>query len=159
MTKTDLHLFQNMPIFGGLTEESLELIINRSEVMEVTQGNYFYKEGDRGNSLYVLTKGSIKGLKEIDNQEFEIAILAEGDCFGITEHINPSPRLNSVMAQVDCTALKITGLDLLELYKQDLEQYTMIQMNMGREISRRLRVLELSICELGSSHHLKKVNL
>lgn len=160
MTKTDIHLFKNMPIFGGLTEQSLELIISRSELIEVRKGNYFYQEGDHGNSLYVLTQGSVKGLKNIDGDDFQIDILSEGDCFGIMELINPSPRLNTVIAQVNCTALKISGLDLLKLYKQDLEQYTIIQMNMAREISRRLRILELSICEFGSQHyHLKNINL
>ncbi|MCK5835340.1 MAG: Crp/Fnr family transcriptional regulator [Lentisphaeria bacterium] len=160
MTETDIHLFQNMPIFGGLTEASLELIVNRSEVVEVKKGGYFYQEGDHGNSLYVLTQGSVKGLKSIDGDEFQIDILSEGDCFGIMELINPSPRLNTVLAQTDCTALKVSGLDLLQLYKQNLEQYTMIQMNMAREISRRLRILELSICDFGSKHyHFKNVNL
>jgi len=160
MTKTDIHFFQNMPIFGGLTEDSLELIIKRSKAIELKKGDYFYQEGDHGSSLYVLTQGSVKGSKNIDGDEFQIDILSEGDCFGIMELIDPSPRLNSVMAQTFCTALKVSGLDLLELYKQNLEQYTLIQMNMAREISRRLRQLELSICEFGSkAHHFKNVNL
>jgi CRP-like cAMP-binding protein len=160
MTKTDIHLFQNMPIFGGLTQESLELIINLAEVIEIKKEATFYKEGDRGNSLYVLTSGTIKGVKQINGSDYQLGALSEGDCFGITEHINPCPRLNTIIATSDSTALKIAGLNLLELYKQNLEQYTMIQMNMAREVSRRLRLLELSICEFGNDpQHLKNVNL
>ncbi len=160
MTNTDIHLFQNMPIFGGLSKSSLEIIMEHAEVVDVAMGDFFYKEGDHGNSLFVLTKGKVKGIKVIDCDNFELGMLAAGDCFGMVELINPSPRLNSIVAQLDSSALKISSVDLLEIYNHDVEQYTIIQMNMAREICRRLRSLEVSICEFGSEHHhLRTANL
>jgi CRP-like cAMP-binding protein len=39
----------------------------------------------------------------------------------------------------DCTAIQITAASLYQVYEKDVEQFALIQMNMGREVSRRLR--------------------
>jgi CRP/FNR family cyclic AMP-dependent transcriptional regulator len=39
----------------------------------------------------------------------------------------------------DSVAFKIGADALLALYDHDLEQFTLLQMNLGREVSRRLR--------------------
>ena len=50
-----------------------------------------------------------------------------------------SPRSASVRAVEDCTAIRISAANLYKLYEQDPKQFALIQMNMGREVSRRLR--------------------
>jgi CRP-like cAMP-binding protein len=49
------------------------------------------------------------------------------------------PRSASVGAVEDCTAIRISAVDLYKVYAQDLKQFSLIQMNMGREVCRRLR--------------------
>ena len=44
-----------------------------------------------------------------------------------------------VVAAVESRNVIVTPPILHEIYQQDIEQFTMLQMNMGREISRRLR--------------------
>jgi CRP-like cAMP-binding protein len=53
--------------------------------------------------------------------------------------IDHCPRSASVRAVEDCIAIRITAAILYEVYGQDLKQFTLIQMNMGREVCRRLR--------------------
>ena len=48
-------------------------------------------------------------------------------------------RSASVRATEDCSAIRISAADLYRVYGQDLKQFALIQMNMGREVSRRLR--------------------
>ena len=48
-------------------------------------------------------------------------------------------RSASVMAETNCQAIEIPAKSLIQLYKKDVEQYAMIMMNLGREVSRRLR--------------------
>ncbi|HEY2254416.1 MAG TPA: hypothetical protein VGI11_02160, partial [Variovorax sp.] len=43
-------------------------------------------------------------------------------------------------ADEDCSAIEITSANLYRLYEHDIEQFTLIQMNIAREMSRRLRV-------------------
>jgi CRP-like cAMP-binding protein len=49
------------------------------------------------------------------------------------------PRSASVRAVEDCRALALTPAHLLRLFEHDAEQFALIQMNIGREMSRRLR--------------------
>ena len=58
----------------------------------------------------------------------------------------------SVRAIDDCTAIELRPEDLYELFERDAEQFALIQMNMGREVCRRLRVMDemLFHAEMGS---------
>jgi CRP-like cAMP-binding protein len=48
-------------------------------------------------------------------------------------------RSASVVATAPCRAIELSGAHLMEVYRRDIEQFALIQMNMGREVSRRLR--------------------
>jgi CRP-like cAMP-binding protein len=39
----------------------------------------------------------------------------------------------------DCVAIELSSAHLMRLYEHDLEQFALIQMNLAREMSRRLR--------------------
>jgi len=53
--------------------------------------------------------------------------------------IDNGPRSASVRAIQDCVAINISAANLYRIYAQDLKQFALIQMNMGREVCRRLR--------------------
>jgi CRP/FNR family cyclic AMP-dependent transcriptional regulator len=65
--------------------------------------------------------------------------LKEGDCFGEMAVMDLFPRSASIRAVEDCTAIRLSAANLYQVYEQDLKQFALIQMNMGREVSRRLR--------------------
>jgi CRP/FNR family cyclic AMP-dependent transcriptional regulator len=68
--------------------------------------------------------------------------LAAGDCFGEMALMDLFPRSASVRAEQDCSAIELAASDLLRLFEHDAEQFALIQMNIGREISRRLRTTD-----------------
>jgi CRP/FNR family cyclic AMP-dependent transcriptional regulator len=49
------------------------------------------------------------------------------------------PRSASVRAIADCSAICLSAANLYKLYTIDSKQFALIQMNMGREVCRRLR--------------------
>lgn len=58
------------------------------------------------------------------------------------------PRSASVLATSDCTAIALSSDGIYHLYEKDLEQFALIQMNIAREISRRLRLINERMFEL-----------
>jgi CRP-like cAMP-binding protein len=52
------------------------------------------------------------------------------------------PRSASVRAVQDCHAIEIGPSDMLRLAQSDMEQFALIQMNLGREVCRRLRATD-----------------
>jgi CRP-like cAMP-binding protein len=147
MAQTRLDLLRNMPIFGGLTNASLSLILELAKVVEVPASEFFFREGDEGTSAYVLERGRVEILKRFGGREYHLNELATGDCFGEIALIDFGLRSASVQALEDSTALVLSPKGLLEVSKQSLEQYAMIYMNMARELGRRLRLADTRLFE------------
>jgi CRP-like cAMP-binding protein len=92
--------------------------------------------------MYVLESGRAAVVKEWQGRELLLRELGPGDCFGEMALIDLSPRSASVQALEDCSAFEIFAASLHQLYQRDLEQFALIQMNMARELSRRLRATD-----------------
>ena len=130
---------RRMPIFGGLSDSALELIVDQSEPINVQAGDHFFREGEPANSFFVIKSGVVLVEKEWRGTPIKLRRLGIGDCIGEMSIIDLMERSASVRAETDCRAIEIPRTTLTQLYKQDLEQYAIIMMNMGREVSRRLR--------------------
>lgn len=137
-----LEMLQRIPIFGGIADEALEHVLNKAQDVSLQKGEFFFREGERAQSMYVLVEGRVAIVKTSDGREFELSRLGPGDCFGELELIDFCPRAASVRGIEDCRAIEISATVLHEVYKIDQTSYAMLQMNMGREVSRRLRKLD-----------------
>jgi CRP-like cAMP-binding protein len=107
--------------------------------MKVRAGEYFFREHDAADSMFVLEAGQVAVLKTWQSEESLLRTLRTGDCFGEMALMDLQPRSASVRALEDCAAVQVSAASLYRVYEHDLEQFALIQMNMGREISRRLR--------------------
>ncbi len=140
-----IKILQNMPIFGGIRDDILEFILETAEIVFVPAGEYFFRENEIGNSMFVLEKGKIAVTKSWKERDYLLMEMREGDCFGEMSLIDLGPRTASALAIEDCSAIKLSNSNILRIYRKDLEQFTIIQMNMGREVSRRLRNMDNSL--------------
>ena len=139
MNTSRLELLQVMPVFGGISEEALHFLLERAKTVEVASGERFFREGEIGESMFVLEAGRVEVLRELDGEALTLAELGAGDCFGEMALIECMARSATVKALEDCRAFKLTYPALHELYNFDDSQFLLIQMNLARELSRRLR--------------------
>ena len=142
LSATRIGLLQGMPVFGALREESLALLLARAHLVAVPAGGYFFRERDSADSMYVLEVGRVDVIKTWEGGEFILHRLEAGDCFGEMALMDLLPRSASVRADVDCSAIEVGAADLLRLFERDVEQFALIQMNIGREVCRRLRAAD-----------------
>jgi CRP-like cAMP-binding protein len=133
---------QRMPIFGALSAEALEVLLERARTAELPAGAFFFHDGDAASSMFVLESGRAAVMKSWRGSDFILNDLAPGDCFGEMALMDLRPRSASVRAQTDCRAIEIGNDDLLHLYARDVEQFALLQMNIGREVCRRLRATD-----------------
>jgi CRP-like cAMP-binding protein len=131
-------MLQGMPIFGGVSESTLDLLLNKATIIETAKDHYFFQEGDLDNSIYILEQGSVAIYRSWQERRYKLRNLQAGDCFGEMALMDCKPRSAAVQALEDCQAIQITAAQMAELYGQDHEQYLMIFMNLGREVCRRL---------------------
>jgi CRP/FNR family cyclic AMP-dependent transcriptional regulator len=139
MQEAQIELLQRMPIFGGIRADILRLLLGLCPIVSIPKNEFFFREHDQADSMFVLEAGTAVALKSWCGQDYVLRTLKEGDCFGEMAVMDLSPRSASVRAVEDCTAIRISAANLYQVYARDLKQFALIQMNMGREVCRRLR--------------------
>lgn len=142
MSATYFNLLRRMPVFGGLNDKTLQLILDQSTVINVAAGDFFFRQGEPAESFFVLQEGVVAIERSWQDTQLSLGRLKAGDCIGEMSLIDLMPRSASVRAEQACIAIEITLRSLHNLYKQEPEQYAIIMMNMGREVSRRLRIAD-----------------
>ena len=139
MERLRIEQLQATPLFGAIRDDSVVRLIEDARDVRVERGGYFFREGDPGSSLFILQSGSVEVLQGHGGDAYVIHSLAAGDFFGEMSLLDLAPRSASVRAAEDCSALEISMAALYRIYEHDVEQFALLEMNMAREVSRRLR--------------------
>lgn len=147
MLAARVELLQQMPIFGGVREDALQWLLTPPHPRQVAAGGYFFHQGDPAQCMYVLESGRVAVIKQWQGHQLVLRQLGPGDCFGEMALLDLFPRSAAVRAIDDCLAIELAPADLLRLYEQDVAQFALVQMNLGREMSRRLRVTDQMLFE------------
>jgi CRP-like cAMP-binding protein len=142
MRPTQIELPQSMPIFGAIREDALQFLLEQAREIVVRAGDFFFRENDQATSMFVLESGRAVVIKGWQGHDTELHRLGAGDCFGEMALMDLFPRSASVFAVEDCRAIELSAADLLRLFERDAEQFALIQMNIGREVCRRLRATD-----------------
>ena len=66
-----------------------------------------FSEGQPGEELYIIQRGSVKITKIVNNNEVLLAVLKQGDIFGEMALLEAKPRSASAVAYEDCTMLAV----------------------------------------------------
>ncbi len=131
-------------LFGGLTDGELEQIRSYLKEERYSRGEMILQEGEPNCKLYFIVEGSVAVLKNPreDEPAEQLVLLSRmhtGDTFGEMELIDIQPCAATIRAETDTTVVTFNNADLYHLSKWNLKTYSMIIMNLAREISRRLR--------------------
>ena len=130
---------QQMALFGGLLEGSLNTLRGAAPVIGRRPGEAFFRQGEDGDSLFVLLRGRAVAVLSAPSHTYLLRPIAVGESFGEAANIDLQPRRNAVFAQSACQAIEIGPDAMQALWEFDPEQFTLLSMNMARELSRRLR--------------------
>jgi CRP/FNR family transcriptional regulator, cyclic AMP receptor protein len=131
-------LLRDVAIFGGLSEDTLAFILDRSARVRMATGESFITEGEMGTSFFVLESGQVRVHKDADGEAVVLCEFGPGAAFGEMSLLAVRPRSATIVAIEDCVAIEITNRSLFELYEDNTEQFAMLVMNLGREVARRL---------------------
>ncbi len=142
MERAQIDLLRRMPVFGGLRESALRRLLERATTVHRAGGEAFFLKGDAAKAMYVLESGRVAVTKRWQEEEFVLHELAAGDCFSEMALMGLQPRSASVRTLQACDAIAFGTHDMLHLYETDVEQFALMQMNLGRELCRRLRATD-----------------
>lgn len=125
----------NIPLFDRLNGQELGVLAKYVNVIDVNPGEYIFKEGDKGDYVCFVEKGSLDVMKRSSTGGTAIiATLTRGRSIGEMAVIDNFPRSATIRARTKATLLTLTrsGFDLI------LEQEPTIGVKILKGISRLL---------------------
>ena len=141
-----LNLLRKHALFGCVKDDDLKKIRELFKVEQFSKGKNIIQEGEPGDRLYFIHNGSVEILKDVSSSQGSvkerIAVLKKGDTFGEMELIDIQPRVATVRTLKKTKTLSLSNKDLYAISLWDMETFSIIIMNLAREISRRLRKMD-----------------
>jgi CRP-like cAMP-binding protein len=131
-------------VLNGLAAETLKLLSAEARREIAEPGSLIVREGESGNRMFLIETGSARVFKRVDDREVQLAVLGPGDCFGEGCILTTLPRVASVEAVTETVLYALSSMAFYRLYQQKPEQYSILVLNIARELSRRLRQLDES---------------
>jgi NTE family protein len=125
---------RRIPFFTELPDDVLEAIRRRLRVERHTRGVILFKEGDWGDTLYLVQSGQLKVYSDAGGEERIYAYVGPGGFVGELALLLEQPRSASVSVNIDAEVAQLSKSDLNDL----LREYPAIAIHLGRELGRRL---------------------
>ena len=132
------------PLFAAFTKEEFGAIVDKLEPLQFMSGERMIAEGDEGNAMYLISRGSGRVVKEIDGREVVLDELGEGEFFGEMSLLVGGPRSASVFATADTEVLQLKSSDLFEVIKQ----YPRIEGVLEQFYDKRSKAMRLKMKEI-----------
>lgn len=103
-------LLRNLAFFRGFPENELWEVLKISKWRSFPADTVMIKEGDVGDSFFVIVTGSVK----VTRGKRLLNILGAGDCFGEMSYLakRDGPRSATVTSTTDCVVMKVRAEDL-----------------------------------------------
>lgn len=95
--------FKAIEIFKQLPDDKLELLVSDSQEIILNSGDTLFREGDAGDSMYVILSGEIA----IEKENTMIARKGQGNYFGEMTLIEDKPRSATITALTKTRLLEI----------------------------------------------------
>jgi CRP-like cAMP-binding protein/Fe-S-cluster-containing hydrogenase component 2 len=131
---------RKVPLFGNLSDTMLEELEGKVKLKSFNQGDVIFREGDPGDSLYIMRNGFVKITKQSGDKDQIVAYLAQGSYFGEMALLEDEKRSATVSA--------FTKVEIIEVVKEDFNTLLGTDPKLAEEIKdiimeRKLKTLEV----------------
>ena len=116
-------------------------------------GEVVYREGERGDEMYVIQKGKVRLTRQTGAETTEMGILGKGDFFGEMTLLEGLPRSETAEVVETAEILRVNGLVFNKMLTTNAE----IAVRMLRKISARLREANERVAALMAERSSKGV--
>jgi CRP-like cAMP-binding protein/Fe-S-cluster-containing dehydrogenase component len=113
----DSHL-RAVPIFAELTDEFIEGLRDRVELLRFSPGQMICRQGDAADSFYLVRIGFVKVSQAHPGGEMVLAYLSRGDYFGETGLLKGDVRTASCSALDHVEVVRISAADFASMNQQ-----------------------------------------
>ena len=132
--QAEVERLRRIPLFAQIDTSRLKLLAFTSERLAFDKGAVLFRQGERGDSAFLLLEGSVDVIVDSTNGPVTVAHLGQNAFVGEVALLCDTPRTATVVATAALDTLKIKK-DLFFQLLRDMPQMTLEIM---RELSERL---------------------
>ena len=103
----NLNDLRKSPLFQGLSDEELQQLMDMAKPVSLRAGEILIKQGDLGDSAYVVISGEFEVQKQAGQSLIKIDVRSPGDVVGEMALLSRAPRNASVISKTDSETLCI----------------------------------------------------
>src|SRR5829696_2176444 len=103
----NLHDLRKSPIFQGLSDDELQKLMNMAEPVSLRAGDILIRQGEPGDSAYVVMKGDFEVQKQTGQSLIKIDVRNPGDVVGEMALLSRAPRNATLIAKTEGEVLRI----------------------------------------------------
>lgn len=149
LSETDL---RSVALFAGLPEEVFAHLAATLPQRALAPGAIVFREGDAARALFLLLEGELEVTKQSRRgTEARVAILGPSDTFGEMSLLDLQPRSATVRTLSPVRIVEFGAEALDDLYRKDVRAYSLLVLNLARDLSRRLRVADGLVASFAAS--------
>ncbi|MBL4775086.1 MAG: cation:proton antiporter [Mariprofundus sp.] len=121
-------LIQMVPLFSNVSEQAHKALADQATVITFLAGDVVINQGDKGDALYIISKGwvTVEHINK-NNEQHILAELREGDFFGEMALLGDQVRKATVIAKQPLTLLRLRRKHVLLLANQYPDLNTQLQ--------------------------------
>ena len=130
---------QLLQIFGsGLSQADIAQLVAQAQLQDVKAGEVVLQEGDTGQDIFLIRRGSMTVEKQIGGRPVFLSYLPAGSYVGEMAVIDGAPRNATVRAAIKSQVVRLPG----DAFVQLLERNAELARNLGAEMASRRQLNE-----------------
>jgi CRP/FNR family transcriptional regulator, cyclic AMP receptor protein len=114
----DVEVLRNIPLFAKVEPAKLKLLAFTSERLQYLSGDELFRQGDYGDSAYIILEGEADILVDTPKGAIKVASLGKNDIIGEIAILCDVPRTATVVAHDDLETLRISKDGFFHLVTQ-----------------------------------------
>ena len=140
-TEARVYFLSNSHLFRGLTEEELAVASEMFDEVEYPAHETILKQNDPADEFFLIYDGEVKVIRQVKQEEQQLATYVGGDYFGVEtlSQKQPRKRMVTVTAEKKVLLLRITRAQYDEL----IRKFPQIKVNFDVSLSSRGLALKL----------------
>ena len=128
-------------------EEQIERILPLMKQENFGPDELIITEGKPNDKIFFLIEGQVS----VNKGDVVIYRFGEGEAFGEMEVLDVMPAAATIKSITPVTMMSISNKTLREIYKIDIKAFSLIIMNLARDLSRRLRRMDEKLAVISPS--------
>lgn len=138
------------PLLANFNANELTLLSSFGDSRSYQPGDVVIRQGDENDNLYLVLKGKLEVLQEVDDVDQVVAVLEAGDSLGEVSIFDPGPASATVRAGSDSEVWLITRDSLERLHTANPKVAYRLLTRITTCLSKRMRDMNDKLVDLAN---------